>query len=80
MPTSTITSKGQITLPREVRSRLGLHPGDRVDFVIEESGTVRLHAGGVDVQALRGLLRRPGRKPVSLRRMERAIRRGAARA
>ena len=37
---STISSKGQITLPLEVRKRLGLEPGDRVEFVVEEGRTV----------------------------------------
>jgi antitoxin PrlF len=36
---STISSKGQITVPLEVRNRLGLKPGDRVEFVVEENRT-----------------------------------------
>lgn len=38
-PKSTISSKGQITVPLEVRKRLGLKAGDRVEFVIEEGRT-----------------------------------------
>jgi antitoxin PrlF len=37
---STISSKGQITVPQEIRKRLGLAPGDRVEFVAEEGRTV----------------------------------------
>jgi antitoxin PrlF len=37
---STISSKGQITVPQEVRKRLGLEPGDRVEFVVEEGRTI----------------------------------------
>ncbi len=37
---STISSKGQITVPQEIRNRLGLEPGDRVEFVVEEGRTV----------------------------------------
>ncbi len=37
---STISRKGQITVPQEIRKRLGLEPGDRVEFVIEEGRTV----------------------------------------
>jgi antitoxin PrlF len=37
--TSTISSKGQITVPLEIRIRLGLKPGDRVEFVVEEDRT-----------------------------------------
>lgn len=38
--TSTISSKGQVTVPIEVRRRLGLREGDRVEFAIEEGRTV----------------------------------------
>jgi antitoxin PrlF len=37
---STISSKGQITVPQEIRKRLGLTPGDRVEFVMEQDRTV----------------------------------------
>jgi len=39
-PSSTISSKGQITVPLEIRDRLGLKAGDRVEFVIERGQTV----------------------------------------
>jgi AbrB family looped-hinge helix DNA binding protein len=39
-PSSTISSKGQVTVPIEVRHRLGLKQGDRVDFVFEDGKTV----------------------------------------
>lgn len=39
-PTSTISSKGQITVPSEVRRRLGVKAGDRVEFVFEAGQTV----------------------------------------
>lgn len=37
---STISSKGQLTVPQEIRKRLGLQPGDRVEFVVEDERTV----------------------------------------
>jgi antitoxin PrlF len=37
---STISSKGQVTVPQEIRKRLGLEAGDRVEFVVEEGRTV----------------------------------------
>jgi len=39
LPSSIISSKGQITVPLEIRNRLGLKQGDRVEFVIEENRT-----------------------------------------
>ncbi len=39
-PSSTISSKGQITVPLEIRRRLGLKEGDRVEFVVEGEKTV----------------------------------------
>jgi AbrB family looped-hinge helix DNA binding protein len=39
-PSSTISSKGQVTVPIEVRHRLGLKEGDRVEFVFEDDRTV----------------------------------------
>ena len=38
--TSSLSSKGQVTIPQEIRSRLGLAPGDRVEFAIEGDRTV----------------------------------------
>lgn len=40
---ATITSKVQVTIPASVRQRLGLRPGDKVVFIVEDDGTVRLH-------------------------------------
>lgn len=79
MPTATLTSKGQLTLPKKVREALGLKAGDQVDFVMDAAGDVRVRPGAYDVRELKGLLRRPA-KAVSLEAMERAIlQRGRAR-
>lgn len=53
-----VTSKGQVTIPRDVRRRLGIEPGAEVDFVVDDS-TVRLvrraDGGGAEVvQRMRG--------------------------
>jgi AbrB family looped-hinge helix DNA binding protein len=75
---ATITSKGQITIPKPVRDALRLRKGDRVDFVLETDGTVRLLPVTSSVTALKGMLPRPG-KPVSLAAMDRVIRQRAGR-
>ena len=75
MAISTLTSKGQLTLPRAIRTRLNVHTGDTVDFVIEPDGRVVVQAGRSDVAALKGLLHKRGRKPVSLAAMDDAVRR-----
>lgn len=79
MPQAKITSKGQITLPREVRERLHLQTGDRVEFILEPDGRVLLQPSSHDVHELRGLLRREGRTPVSVEEMDAAIRRRSSR-
>jgi antitoxin PrlF len=73
MPTATLTSKGQLTLPKLIRDRLRVRPGDAVDFVVTESGDIQVRAGHVDARELRGLLKRPGRKAVSVDAMDAAL-------
>jgi antitoxin PrlF len=62
MSESRMTSKGQITVPKAVRVRLNLKPGDRVLFIVEESGAVRMRAANKDISSLRGILPPPKRK------------------
>ena len=78
MPYSTVTSKGQITVPKAVRERLALQPGDRLSFVIHDDGTVTVEAETVDLASLKGVLKAGGRH-VSIEQMDDAIKRGAAR-
>jgi antitoxin PrlF len=47
-PSSTISSKGQITVPLEIRKRLGLKKGDRVEFVMENNRTTIRPARATD--------------------------------
>ena len=76
MQESTVTTKGQTTLPKAVRSVLGIAPGDRVRYVILD-GEVRLLKAR-PVAGLAGILARPGQKPVSLEDMDAAIAEAAA--
>ena len=79
MPTATLTSKGQLTLPKAIRDRLRLGAGDRVDFLIKDDGTIVLRPATADVRELSGLLHRKGIKPLSVGEMDAAIRRRSAR-
>lgn len=79
MPTATLTTKGQITLPKEVRERLHLGSGDRVNFIIESDGRVILQPATVRVTELKGLLHRKGQRPVSVEEMNEAVMRRASR-
>jgi antitoxin PrlF len=76
MPISTLTSKGQITLPKEVREQLRLQAGSRVDFIIEPSGRVSLNPLNSDFRSLRGIVKSKRKRPVSIEEMNEAIARG----
>lgn len=78
MAAATLTSKGQITIPQEVRRRLNLDAGDRVEFVELPDGDFVIRPAVQDVRMLKGMLRRPA-KPVSLDDMRAAVRARGAR-
>jgi AbrB family looped-hinge helix DNA binding protein len=59
-----LTSKGQTTIPREVREFLKLNTGDRLEFTLNEDGkTVTIRPANIEIAELKGLLRRKGMKP-----------------
>lgn len=78
MPTAKMTTRGRVTVPREIRERLGLRPGDRVEFRVTEGGEVVVEAAAVDFRDLRGIFKWDG-PPVSLEEMEVAVRRAGIR-
>lgn len=71
MDTSTVTQKGQVTIPAGIRRTLGLRTGDRVAFVQEADG-VFVKAVEQDIAAAFGLMK--ARRSASLADMEQAIR------
>jgi antitoxin PrlF len=73
MPASTLTSKGQVTIPKTIRTALGLSPGDRVRFWKREDGVVVMEPETVDVRSLKGLLGDRAPRTVSLEEMDEAI-------
>ena len=75
---STITVKGQATIPRAVRKHLGLKPGDRVKFFMHPDGSVVL-LPKLPASALRGIVKSRRRRPVTIEEMTDVAREGAAR-
>lgn len=74
MPAATVTSKGQITLPKEIRVRLRLEEGDRVAFRERPDGSIVLEPETLDLLSLEGRIR-PRVRGVSLDDMDAAVRR-----
>jgi AbrB family looped-hinge helix DNA binding protein len=68
---ATLTSKGQTTIPKEIRESLGMKPGDRMTFTLMPDGTVVLRVKRKSVLQLAGALRRKGRKPIPIAQLSR---------
>ena len=77
MPSAKLTSKGQITIPQEVRERMGVSEGDRVDFVYLDDGGFALKPATRSIEELKGIVPLQ-RKPATLSEMDAAIAAGAA--
>ena len=73
MPSATLTTKGQVTIPKAVREHLGVDTGDRLSFVVQDDGTVVVRPMTRHVRDLGGLLHRAGRRSVSLREMDAGV-------
>ncbi|HEY2069470.1 MAG TPA: AbrB/MazE/SpoVT family DNA-binding domain-containing protein [Rhizomicrobium sp.] len=67
---STITAKGQTTIPKELRDKLGIKPGDKVRFFIDSRGGLAM-LPVKPVTALRGMLKSD--RTVSIEEMNEAI-------
>ena len=68
---ATLTSKGQTTIPKEIRDSLGLQPGDRMTFTLMRDGTVVMRVKTKSVTELAGVLHKKGRKPVPVEQLSR---------
>lgn len=77
MPTATVTSKGQITLPLAVRTALGLSAGHKVDFVAQDGNFIVVPVRS-DVATLKGRFAGRASKPVTIEDMNEAIADGAS--
>ena len=68
---ATLTSKGQTTIPKEIRDSLGMKPGDRISFTLMPDGTVIMRVKRRSVMELAGVLHKKGRKPVPIDELSR---------
>ncbi|MGA2738096.1 MAG: AbrB/MazE/SpoVT family DNA-binding domain-containing protein [Bryobacteraceae bacterium] len=73
---STLTSKGQITIPKQIRDLLRLQAGQRVEFQVDRRGDVVMRAKNVDIRELKGILRSTRKTPATVEEMNEAIARG----
>ena len=69
---TTITSKGQLTLPKKIRDILNLRPGNKVEFIMDRQGNVRMVPVKSTIKELRGMVPQP-KKAISLEEMQMAI-------
>ena len=74
MSAATITSKGQITIPKDIRKLLDLNSGDKINFIVEDSGEVRIVPLIKDVRILKGIVAHPN-KPVTIEDMKATVKR-----
>jgi AbrB family looped-hinge helix DNA binding protein len=73
MPFSTLTSKGQITIPNSIRKRFHLRTGNRLEFRVTKEGEIKLSPVTLTVDDVFGMLKRPGRKAHSVKAMDAAL-------
>ena len=73
MTTATVTSKGQITIPKSVRDSLHLHTGDRLEFVVRDASEAVLRPFSKGVDEVFGKLHDPTRVPLTVEQMNAAV-------
>ena len=73
MVTATLTSKGQITIPRAIRELLRLHSGDRIAFVMHGDTEAMMKPVTKSVDQVFGRLQRPGQVSRTVAEMNQAI-------
>lgn len=68
---ATLTSKGQTTIPKEIRESLGMKPGDRMTFTLMPDGTVVMRVKNKSITQLAGMLHKKGRKALPVEQLSR---------
>ncbi len=79
MPVSTLTSKGQLTVPQEIREELHLRKGQRIEFRVDAKRRLILEPLTNEIRKLKGMVRSPRKRAPSLAEIRRAIADGYAR-
>ncbi|MDQ6680931.1 MAG: AbrB/MazE/SpoVT family DNA-binding domain-containing protein [Pseudomonadota bacterium] len=70
---ATLTSKGQLTLPKAIRDQMKLEAGSKLDFKVEADGTLTIRPLTRSIDSLIGMFHRPGVKAASIKEMDEAI-------
>lgn len=73
MAQATLTSKGQITIPKNIRDSLQLQVGDKVEFILTSNNEALMKPVTKRVDEVFGKLHKPGRKPISIEKMDAKI-------
>ena len=68
---ATLTSKGQTTIPKEIRDSLRMKAGDKMTFTLMPDATVVMRVKSKSLTELAGMLHKKGRKPVPLEQLSR---------
>lgn len=74
MAVATLTTKGQVTIPREIRESLKLHTGDKIEIIVTENREAIIRPISKKVDDIFCKLHRPGRKAVTIEEIDDAIR------
>lgn len=73
MEEAKVTSKGQITIPKKIREKLNINPGDKVRFVTDESNGVKIITQKKPIEELKGFLHRPDLKSRTIEEINEGI-------
>ncbi|MCK5147967.1 AbrB/MazE/SpoVT family DNA-binding domain-containing protein [bacterium] len=74
---TTLTSKGQLTVPKAIRDRLNLHPGDKIEFILDNKNNCQIIPLRSSIKEMKGMLG-PASKIVSIEEMDTVIQKEAA--
>ena len=74
MASATITTKGQITIPKSIRDSLMLNTGDQIEFIVTDKREALIRPISKKVDDVFGILNKPGRKTVTVEEMDEKIR------